>query len=105
IDEQKLADISAGTETEVDAAVTAARAAFPAWAAMDVAERSAILRRVAEGIEARIEDLSRVETSDNGSLIRSHRRGVMPRVAMNFRFFADFAEKQLEHPDLEVRGH
>jgi aminomuconate-semialdehyde/2-hydroxymuconate-6-semialdehyde dehydrogenase len=105
IDEQKLADVSAGTEVEVEAAVAAARAAFPAWAGMDVSTRSAILRRVAEGIESRIEDLSRVETRDNGSLIRSHRRGVMPRVAMNFRFFADFAEKELGHPDLEVRGH
>ena len=105
IDEQKLADVSAGSQTEVDAAVAAARAAFPAWARLPVAERSAILRRVAEGIEARIEDLSRVETRDNGSLIRSHRRGVMPRVAMNFRFFADFAEKELGHPDLAVRGH
>ncbi|MBM7516034.1 aldehyde dehydrogenase [Nocardioides nitrophenolicus] len=107
IDEQPIAEVAAGTSAEVDAAVAAARAAFPAWAALPVAERSAILRRVAEGIEARVEDLSRVETRDNGSLIRSHRRGVMPRVAMNFRAFADFAEHQLGHPDLEVpgRGH
>src|ERR687883_288234 len=47
---------------------------------------------------------SRVETRDNGSLLRSHRRSVMPRVGMNFRFFADYAEK-LEHPDGEIRGH
>jgi aminomuconate-semialdehyde/2-hydroxymuconate-6-semialdehyde dehydrogenase len=105
IDEQPIAEVSAGAAAEVDAAVRVARAAFPAWAAMPVAERSAILRRVADGVEERIEDLSRVETRDNGSLLRSHRRGVMPRVATNFRFFADFAEKELGHPDLEVRGH
>jgi len=35
------------------------------------------------------EELSVVETRDNGSLLRSHRRSVMPRVARNFRFFAD----------------
>ncbi|WP_408898526.1 aldehyde dehydrogenase family protein [Nocardioides sp. R1-1] len=105
IDEQPLAEIHAGTTTEVDAAVAAARAAFPAWAALSVKERSDILRAVADGIEARIEDLAVVETRDNGSLLRSHRRGVMPRVAMNFRAFADFAEQQLGHPDLEVRGH
>ena len=52
----------------------------------------------------RAEELARVETRDNGSLLRSHRRGVMPRVGMNFRFFADFAEN-LTHPDMEVRGH
>ncbi|WP_148572646.1 aldehyde dehydrogenase [Nocardioides caldifontis] len=104
IDETEIAQVHAGTATEVDAAVAAAREAFPAWAAMPVAERSAILRRVAEGVEARVEELARVETRDNGSLLRSHRRGVMPRVAMNFRFFADYAE-QLAHPDMEVRGH
>lgn len=107
IDETVIAQVHAGGAAEVDAAVAAARAAFPAWAGLPVAERSAILRRVAEGIEARIEDLALVETRDNGSLIRSHRRGVMPRVAMNFRAFADFAEHKLGHPDMEVpgRGH
>lgn len=105
IDEAEIAQVAAGTALEVDAAVKAAREAFPAWAALPVAERSAILRRVADGVEARVEDLSRVETRDNGSLLRSHRRGVMPRVAMNFRAFADFADQQLGHPDLQVRGH
>ena len=105
IDETEIAQVSLGTQTEVDAAVAAARAAFPAWAAMPVAQRCAILRKVADIVESRVEDLAQVETRDNGSLLRSHRRGVMPRVAMNFRFFADFAEKELAHPDMEVRGH
>jgi 5-carboxymethyl-2-hydroxymuconic-semialdehyde dehydrogenase len=104
IDEQPIAEISSGTATEVDAAVSAARAAFPAWAAMPRAERAELLRRVADGVAARAEELSRVETRDNGSLLRSHRRGVMPRVGMNFRFFADYSEK-LDHPDGEIRGH
>ena len=104
IDEQQIAEVSAGGSDEVDAAVAAARDAFPGWAGMDVAERSAILRRVADLIEERVEDLSQVETRDNGSLLRSHRRGVMPRCAMNFRFFADHAEK-FAHPDGEIRGH
>jgi aminomuconate-semialdehyde/2-hydroxymuconate-6-semialdehyde dehydrogenase len=105
IDETEIAQVHAGGADEVDQAVRAAREAFGAWAALPVGERSAILRRVAEGIEARVEDLAQVETRDNGSLLRSHRRGVMPRVAANIRFFADFAEKELGHPDLEVRGH
>ena len=104
IDETQLGEIAAGGADEVNRAVAAARAAFPAWAGLPVAERSDILRRVADGIDARAEDLARVETRDNGSLLRSHRRGVMPRVGLNFRFFADFAE-QLRHEDLEVRGH
>ena len=93
-----------GNSAHVDAAVATARS-LPAWAALPVAERSAILRRVAQGVRDRVEDLARVETRDNGALIRSHRRGVMPRVAANFEYFADYAEQRLTHPDLEVRGH
>jgi len=104
IDEQPIAQVSAGTAIEVDAAVQAARAAFPAWAGLPRAERAQTLRRIADGIDARAEDLARVETRDNGSLLRSHRRGVMPRVGLNFRFFADALEK-LDHPDSEIRGH
>ena len=104
IDEQPLAEVSAGSQREVDAAVGAAQRAFPGWAATPPSERAELLRKVAEGIDARIEELARVETRDNGSLLRSHRRSVMPRVGMNFRFFADYVEK-LEHPDGEIRGH
>ncbi|HJV12760.1 MAG TPA: aldehyde dehydrogenase [Propionibacteriaceae bacterium] len=104
IDEQPIAEVSAGSAAEVDAAVQAAEQAFPGWAAMPRGERANLLHRVADGIEARAEELARVETRDNGSLLRSHRRSVMPRVGMNFRFFADYVEK-LEHPDGEIRGH
>jgi len=104
LDGTVIAHVSRGGQAEVDAAVAAARAAFPAWAALPVAERSAILERVAQGVEARIEDLAQVETRDNGSLLRSHRRGVMPRVAANLRFFAEHA-LELSHPDFDTRGH
>jgi 5-carboxymethyl-2-hydroxymuconic-semialdehyde dehydrogenase len=104
LDGTVIAEVSRGGQAEVDAAVAAAKAAFPAWAALPVAERSAILNRVADGVEARLEDLAQVETRDNGSLLRSHRRGVMPRVAMNFRFFADYA-LEISHPDFDTRGH
>jgi aminomuconate-semialdehyde/2-hydroxymuconate-6-semialdehyde dehydrogenase len=104
IDETVIAKIHAGGAEEVDTAVTAARSAFPAWGALKPTERAAILRAVAAGIDERAEELARVETRDNGSLLRSHRRGVMPRVGNNFRFFADFLES-LDHPDGEIRGH
>jgi aminomuconate-semialdehyde/2-hydroxymuconate-6-semialdehyde dehydrogenase len=105
IDGSHLADISRGGKAEVDAAVDAARAAFPAWAARTPADRAEILHRIADLVEQRLEDLAIVETTDNGALLRSHRRGVMPRVAHNFRFFADWAVKELHHPDFETRGH
>ena len=104
IDGSTLGEISRGTATEAAAAVAAARAAFPAWAATSRAERARILHAIADGVEKRIEDLANVETLDNGALLRSHRRGVMPRVAHNFRFFADWLLK-LEHQDFDTRGH
>ncbi|MFF3889660.1 aldehyde dehydrogenase [Streptomyces sp. NPDC001914] len=104
IDGSVIGEISRGTATEAAAAVAAAKAAFPAWAATSRAERARILHAVADGVEKRIEDLAIVETTDNGALLRSHRRGVMPRVAHNFRFFADWLLK-LDHEDFETRGH
>src|SRR5215831_1194767 len=104
IDEQPLAEVAAGGTPEVAQAVAAAQAAFPSWAAMARDERADILHRVADGIDKRAEELAVVETRDNGSLLRSHRRSVMPRVGMNFRFFADML-RNLSHPDREIRGH
>jgi aminomuconate-semialdehyde/2-hydroxymuconate-6-semialdehyde dehydrogenase len=52
-------------------------------------ERAAVLHRIADLVDEQVERLAAVETRDNGSLLRSHRHSVMPRVARNFRFFAD----------------
>lgn len=105
IDGAHLADIARGGATEVDAAVAAARAAFPDWAMTPPAERAAVMHRIADVVERRIEELAIVETTDNGALLRSHRRGVMPRVAHNFRFFADYLVNDLRHEPFETRGH
>ena len=105
IDGSVIGQVSRGGRAEADAAVAAARAAFPAWSRMSAEERGAILFRLADLVEENIEQLSIVETTDNGSLLRSHRRGVMPRVAMNIRFFADYAINRLSHPVFETRGH
>jgi aminomuconate-semialdehyde/2-hydroxymuconate-6-semialdehyde dehydrogenase len=104
IDEKPLASVSRGRESEVNTAVRAAAEAFPGWAATPPTERTALLHAIADGIEARIEDLAQVETADNGALLRSHRRSVMPRVAHNFRFFADWLG-QLDGGGLEINGH
>lgn len=105
IDGAFLGNIARGTKSEADLAVAAAKAAFPAWAAMGAKKRGELLLKLAELIEANIEQLSNIETLDNGSLLRSHRRGVMPRVAMNIRFFAEYAINDLHHEVFETRGH
>ncbi|MFD8305118.1 aldehyde dehydrogenase [Streptomyces sp. NPDC059690] len=104
IDGSTLGEISRGTAREAAAAVAAAKAAFPAWAATPRAERARILHAIADGVDKRLEELAVVETTDNGALLRSHRRGVMPRVAHNFRFFADWL-LTLQHEDFDTRGH
>jgi len=104
IDETPLAEVARGGQTEVDAAVGAAAAAFPAWSATPPEQRTAILHAIADGIDKRVEELAEIETRDNGSLLRSHRRSVMPRVAHNFRFFADWLAR-LDPSAPDVREH
>ena len=89
IDEEVIAGVARGGATEARAAVAAARDAFEGWGPTAPKERAEILHRIADGVEARVPELAAVETRDNGSLLRSHLRSVMPRVARNFRFFAD----------------
>ena len=104
IDETELGRIARGGPEEAAAAVAAARDAFPAWAEISAKERAGYLHAIADGIEARVEQLAHVETRDNGALLRSHLRGVMPRAAHNFRFFADWL-LDLHHDDFDTRGH
>ena len=89
IDEEPIAEVARGGADEVDQAVVAASAATETWSSMPPKERAETLHRIADGVEARVPELAAVETRDNGSLLRSMRNSVMPRVARNFRFFAD----------------
>ena len=90
---------------DLDRALTAARRAFPAWAARSVEERAAALDRVADGIEARLEDFAFAESTDNGKPLHVARSVDIPRAVANFRFFAGairhFAsESHATSPDL-----
>jgi 5-carboxymethyl-2-hydroxymuconic-semialdehyde dehydrogenase len=64
-------------------------------------ERAAVLHRISDLVEERVPQLAAVETRDNGSLLRSMRNSVMPRVARNFRFFADQL-MELGEPEFEM---
>ena len=89
IDERVIAGVARGGRAEADGAVEAARAAFETWGRTSPQDRAKVLQRIAEIVEERVPELAAVETRDNGSLLRSHLHSVMPRVARNFRFFAD----------------
>ena len=105
IDGSFLGDFARGGSEEVNQAVAAAQKAFPAWAALGAQKRGELLFKLADLIEENIETLANIETLDNGALLRSNLRGVMPRVAMNIRFFADWAINNLKHDVFETRGH
>jgi aminomuconate-semialdehyde/2-hydroxymuconate-6-semialdehyde dehydrogenase len=79
----------AGAEL-VDSAVQAARAAVEGpWANSSVAERVALLRRIADGIDARFEEFVAAEVRDTGKPVSLVRELDVPRAAANFRAFAD----------------
>lgn len=75
-------------ERDVNLAVEAARNAFPAWSAMSVKDRSAILMRVSNLIEENLERLAEAESRDNGKPLWLSRSVDIPRARDNFAFFA-----------------
>ncbi|TDO64180.1 aminomuconate-semialdehyde/2-hydroxymuconate-6-semialdehyde dehydrogenase [Kribbella sp. VKM Ac-2571] len=89
---QQIFDVCEADESTVDAAVGAARAALQGpWGRMSEQERAVVLRRVADGLERRFEDLVAAEVGDTGKSISQARTLDIPRGAANFRAFADFA--------------
>src|SRR5687768_2006658 len=78
------------SEVELNAAVAAAKAAFPAWAATPGAKRKAILHKVADLIVERADEIAAVECLDAGQCWRFMSKAAI-RGAANFRFFADRA--------------
>ena len=103
-DNWKLAEVANGGQAEVDAAVAAARRAFPAWASLGPDNRHDALTRLADAIEAAVPDLAKVECVDNGSLYEAMSLRVLPRAANNIRFFADFARERLAEPARTLQG-
>ncbi len=93
INNKHIADVSAGGADEVDAAVSAARRAFPQWAALGPEGRHPILSRFAKAIQEHAKDIAAVETEDNGSLLTGNAARMVPRAALNIQFFADRALK------------
>lgn len=73
---------------DVEAAVQAAKAAFPAWSATPAAKRSAIMMRVSDLIEENLERLAQGESLDNGKPMWLSRTVDIPRARDNFAFFA-----------------
>ncbi len=82
------------TPDDVDRAVGAGRDALrsPEWADITQTERGALLRRLADLVAERVDDLARVETLDNGKLLRET-TGQAKRAPAFFHYYAGIADK------------
>ncbi len=73
---------------DVEKAVAAAEKAFPVWSSMSVEDRSAILVRLSEGIQRRMDEFVAAESRDNGKPLTLAAHVDIPRAVSNFHFFA-----------------
>src|SRR5437868_6077412 len=92
--EEVLAELPPAGVEETDAAVARAARAYPAWRAVEPADRGRLLLRVAELVEERLEDLARLEARNAGKPI-ADARGEMGMVAETFRYYAGAPERLL----------
>src|ERR671916_42955 len=82
------------TEEDADAAIARAKKAFPGWRAVEPADRSRLLRRLADALDAEKENLARLESKNTGKPIGDS-RGEMEMVAETFHYYAGMPERLL----------
>ncbi len=88
VDESLICTVAKGSVADIDAAANAAAKAFPLWRDMPAIKRKKILIAIADGIEARAEEIAFCECWDTGQALRFMSKAAL-RGAENFRYFAD----------------
>ena len=73
---------------DVEAAVEAAKKAFPIWSNLSIEERGDWMMKIADGIKARMDEFVAAESRDNGKPIKLAEHVDIPRAISNFKFFA-----------------
>jgi gamma-glutamyl-gamma-aminobutyraldehyde dehydrogenase/4-guanidinobutyraldehyde dehydrogenase/NAD-dependent aldehyde dehydrogenase len=94
-DGRRLADVARGDAEDVDRAVKAARRAFNSgvWSAAPPRERRSVLLRLADAMQARLEDLALLESVDAGKPIGDALRVDVPSAITCLRFYAEAIDK------------
>ncbi len=87
--EEVMGSVPRGGGAEVERAVAAAQAAFPAWSQTPMLERTAVLRAIADGLEARGEQLAETMSREVGTPIGASRRVQVGLSVDVFRSMAD----------------
>jgi acyl-CoA reductase-like NAD-dependent aldehyde dehydrogenase len=88
-----IAGVPRGRAEDIDRAVKAARAAFPAWSRVPPRERGRILQKIADAVEARVEELARIIAEETGNAIRTQARGEARLAADILRYFGGLASE------------
>jgi aldehyde dehydrogenase (NAD+) len=102
---EKLASVAQGSSSDIDAAVQAARFAFPKWRALTPHVRARYLYALARLVQKHSRLLAVLETMDNGKPIRESRDIDIPLVARHFYYHAGWAQLlQQEFPEYEACG-
>ena len=92
--EEVVADVPAAGAADVDAAVSAARAALDGpWGRLSARERGRIVRKLADRLMERVDDVARLETLHNGKPITESRHIEIPAAAECFEYYAGWADK------------
>jgi len=91
--QEVLAEVASGGAAEVDAAVAAAKAAFPGWAGRPAAERARLVRKLGDLIAQHVPEIAQTETRDTGQVIAQTAKQLVPRAADNFYYFAEMCTR------------
>ena len=91
--QEVLAEVASGSEVEVHAAVAAAKAAFPKWAATPAPQRAKLIRKLGDLIAAHVPEIAQTETNDCGQVIAQTGKQLVPRAADNFYYFAEMCTR------------
>ena len=91
--QEVLAEVASGGEAEVNAAVAAAKAAFPKWAATPATERAKVMRKLGDLITKHVPEIAETETRDCGQTISQTGKQLVPRAADNFHYFAEMCTR------------
>ena len=88
-----LAEVAAGGKAEINAAVAAAKEAFPKWASMPAPQRAKLIRKLGDLIAAHVPEIALLETNDCGQVIAQTGKQLIPRAADNFYYFAEMSTR------------
>jgi 5-carboxymethyl-2-hydroxymuconic-semialdehyde dehydrogenase len=91
--QEVLAEVAAGGQAEVHAAVKAAKEAFPQWAGLPAPERAKLMRKLGDLIAKHAPDIAQIETNDTGQVIAQTGKQLIPRAADNFHYFAEMCTR------------